>query len=846
MKFSQDIWNNPLVRLLRVLGFIGTISLLCGIIAFTAMWHHFDNDLPELKQAQDYRPPLSSRIYSVDGRLIGEFGTEKRRVVPYAQIPKQLIQALIATEDKKFFEHGGIDYVGNIRAIIYRLIGKSDRIGGTSTITQQVARSLLVSQLGFKEATKRSIFRKLKEAIIAKKLEQNLTKEEIIWIYLNHANLGHGAYGIASAAENYFRKDVTELNLAEVSLIAGLPQAPSRYSPFINPKLARTRQQTVLSRMVRNGFISEADKKAALQKSVEQTVHARDNRFLETAPYFTEHVRRYLYDTYGEDMLYRGGLEVHTTLDLERQAYAEDALIDGIRWTDKRQGYFGPIARLNQASHQSMFLKWLKEQQGEKQITLDTPLLALVAQVDDKTSGGATIDIGHKQKYQLSMAGMRWARAPDPEAYIEGARPQKPSDVIQVGDVILVTPIERSLLKDLAHGPKYVKSIPKKIDQDDRDQQIYFMLDQVPNVQGALIAMNPENGYVEAMIGGYAFEESEFNRAFQACRQPGSSFKPIVYSAAISLKEYTPATMILDTPITVRDTDIGQSWKPENFAGGYLGQVPARVALMNSMNVPALKTMEDVGIENVVNFAHHMGIHTELKEEMGTAIGSSCVTPWELTHVYTTWARGGLRPEPRFIKSIRDRDGHTLETYGSPKDYWQSRPDRIRSQYRDLLKPPHRVLAPEDAYVINYMLKQVATHGTAAKASSLGFPVAGKTGTTNNSFDTWFVGFSPEVVTSVWLGYDTRDMPLHKREQGGRTALPVWMDFMRESHKGLKVKRFKRPENICEARIDSETGERLNEPRAGSFVAPFKCGSEPELGTAATETQEDDLIQNIL
>lgn len=356
--------KSPFRQIFKFVRWCIYLALISGFIMLTAvvyMWNELDVDLPSLTNAEEYQPKLASRVYSIDGRLIGEFGVERRRIVPKERIPPKLIQALLATEDKKFFDHRGIDFVGILRAVLYKVIGKSSKIGGTSTITQQVAKSLLVSTYGFKEATKRSYTRKLKEAIIATKLERNLSKEEILWIYLNHANLGHGAYGIQAAAENYFRKDVSELNLAEMTLMAGLPQAPSRYSPFINPKVARQRQTTVLKRMLRNGWIEEKEMKEALAQSVEQTVHARDDAFRDTAPYFTEHVRRYLYDTYGEKALYEGGLEVHTTLDLERQKAAEDALVNGVRWTDKRQGYPGPVAVLNDKNNLTKLLDYIEK-----------------------------------------------------------------------------------------------------------------------------------------------------------------------------------------------------------------------------------------------------------------------------------------------------------------------------------------------------------------------------------------------------------------------------------------------------------------------------------------------------
>jgi penicillin-binding protein 1A len=839
----------------RLAGFVASVGLVFALTIGPAMVLTFGQDLPTFSSVEEYRPKLISRVYSVDGRLIGEFGTEKRRIISYERIPKRLIQAFIATEDKNFFDHGGIDWLGIVRAVVFKVIGKSERIGGTSTITQQLAKGLLIDQDGFDAGTERSIRRKVREGLLARRLESTLTKEEILWIYLNHVYLGHGAYGVQAAAENYFRKDVGELDVAEMSLIAGLPQAPSRFSPFVNPKQARARQQIVLNRMVNNAFITAAERDAALARSVEQTAHARDDRFRDTAPYFTEHVRRYIYDTYGEKALYTGGLEIHTTLNLERQAHAEEALVNGLREVDKRQGYRGPIARgVLDEKKQAALLEhidkvWLKDGEPVK----GEDYLALVTAVDGKKQL-AEIRIGTSVTGVLPLAGLRWARTPNPNQYWEANLVDNIKNVLKPGDVILVMLSDRDELRSVAMNAAGLDSIPERPKDGtvSPDPNVplpiwarpLFVLDQVPEVQGALIAMNPHTGYVEAMIGGYAFEQSEFNRAFQACRQPGSTFKPIVYSAAIAREGYHPGTMILDTPITVRDTEIGKSWKPQNFELEYKGEVTCREAVMNSMNVPALKTMEKVGIKEVLKFARRLGIKTELKEELGTAIGSSCVNLWELTNVYTTWARMGLRPEPVFLKRILDRDGNMLEEHASPNDPWQNHEERLDSLYRSLLEPPVRSLDAVDAFLAHYLLTQVAQHGTAARASRLKKPVAGKTGTTNDNFDTWFAGYAPSLVTTVWVGYDTNEKPLAQREQGGRTSLPIWLEFMTKSLAGKDEPEWLPPEGVCFARVDSKTGARVFDVTPGSFAAPFRCGEEPRSVAVSGGLSVEDAIKS--
>jgi penicillin-binding protein 1A len=831
----------PLSRarlMFRLAAFATCVFAMVGMVGGSLLYLQFSQDLPHFTSVEQYRPRLVTRVYSADRRLIGEFGIERRIVVPYERIPKRLIQAFIAAEDKKFFDHHGIDYIGIVNAVLQKVTGMRKKLRGASTLTQQLAKSLLIADEGFEKATERSIRRKAREAILARRLEAQLNKEEILYLYLNQVYLGHGAYGVQAAAENYFRKDVQELKLAEMAVLAGLPQAPSRFSPFVNPKSARARQQYVLGRMVTDGYITNVERQKALAAKVEETVHARDDAFRDTAPYFTEHVRRYIYDTYGEKALYEGGLEVHTTLDLERQNHAEIALVSGVRQVDRRQGWRGPVAHLESKKDrekawqliEKKLIKGAKLQDGK-------PYLAVVQKVDGKKQW-AEVKVG-KVEGLVPMASLQWAREPNPNRRWTSDLVQDIRKVLKAGDVIQVIPHSRkAIIKDKAMTYEAKKKMPSA-----DEKRPLFVLDQVPKVEGALVAMHPDTGYVEAMIGGYAFEKSEFNRAFQSCRMPGSAFKPILYSAAVALEGYNPGTMILDTPITLRDKDIGKSWKPQNFELEYKGEVTMREAVMMSMNIPALHTMGKVGPPNVLRWARHIGIKTPLKEELGTGIGSSCVNPWELTNAYTTFARMGLRPEPIFITQVIDRDKNMLELHGSPHDPWQTRKVRMDSLYRLLLEPPKRVMEEEDAYITHYLLTQVARHGTAARSSSLKQPVAGKTGTTNDAFDTWFVGYVPSLVASVWVGYDTMEIPLASYEQGGRTSLPIWMDFMGRALEGRQEKDWTPPSGICGARVDSRTGARVAGAPLHSFAAPFRCGDEPKFAGSAGSMSITDAVK---
>jgi penicillin-binding protein 1A len=821
-------------KILRVVLFLLTVGGAAGATVVAALFVVHARDLPEFDDVSQYRPKLASRVFSVDGRLIGEFYEERRVVVAYDAIPRRLVQAFIAAEDKKFFDHRGIDYVGMANAVLQWATGQTKKLRGASTITQQLAKSLLVSSEGFTAATERSARRKVREALLASRLEDSLNKEEILWLYLNQVYLGHGAHGVQAAAENYFKKNVDELNLAEMALLAGLPQAPSRFSPIVRPSAARARQEYVLKRMEEDGYITHAERTEALALSVEKTVHPRDDRFLDTAPYFTEHVRRYLVEKYGLKALLTGGLTVWTTLDLERQHHAEVALTDGVRSADKRQGWLGPVVDgdlLKDPGKVDAALKAIDAAmipgKGAGPLVEGDPVLVYVEKIDLENQW-AVVRAGSKHYGKLPLAGMRWARKPNPNQSWEGRKIESIKSVVQVGDVVLAQPwfSRKRFIAEAMSPADAVRKLPEP--EAVSSTAPLFTLDQVPRVQGALIAMNPATGYVEAMIGGYAFEQSEFNRAFQSCRQPGSAFKPIVYAAAVVREGYTPATMILDTPITLRDDEIGKSWKPQNFDGGFKGEVTAREALMNSMNMPALHTMQRVGTKNVVDFAHHLGIKTPLKEELGTALGSSCVTPWELTSVYTTFARMGLRPEPVFLKRVVDRDGNVLEQHASPDDPWQTHPQKFSALYRLLEERPQRLMNADETYLLHYLLTQVATVGTAARAASLRHPVAGKTGTTNDSFDTWFAGYTPTLVTTVWVGYDTYEYPLSVGEQGGRTSLPIWLDFMTPSLQGREERAWAPPEGICHVRVDGRNGRRTTEDGPTVFVAPFKCDATPE------------------
>ncbi|MBI5494211.1 MAG: PBP1A family penicillin-binding protein [Deltaproteobacteria bacterium] len=821
---------------------LGAYLLVMGLVSATAVsvlgYALFSKDLPNFRSVAEYRPRLVTRAYSSDHRLIGEFALERRILVPYEKIPRRLIQAFVASEDGKFFEHGGVDYLGMLRSVLVAArTGRATQ--GASTITMQLAKSLLVAQEGYKKGTERSARRKVRQILLARRLEQTLTKEDILYLYLNEIYLGHGAYGVEAAAQNYFRKSVNELNLAEMTLIAGLPAAPSTYSPFVHPDKARARQKYVLGRMVEEGFITQKELDDALALTVEQTTHPRDDRFKDTAPYFTEHVRRYVLDNYGEKALLAGGLVVETTLDLERQLYAEEAMQKALKDLDKRQGYRGPLMHVDTPEARAE----VSERYAQK-VLHGAPLVkgqTYVAVVEKlRERNVATVRIGEHAAH-LPLGFMRWARKPNHETWWESQLVKKQADVLSVGDVILVRVAALEEMKKVDFTRENLVELEPELTEDGtafRDGKPVVALDQEPVVQGAMVSMDPATGYVQAMIGGYNFEESEYNRAFQACRQPGSAFKPIIYAGAVDLEDFTPSTILVDSPLILDDTDAKKRWKPQNFEEEFKGDVTVRTAVMNSMNVPAIKTMQQVGLERAVAYAQRLGVKTPLKKELGTAIGSSCVTLWELMAVYTVFNRLGLRGEPLFIKRITDRDGNVLEENADPNDGWQSREQRLLAMQTALDRAPERVMEAPDAFIVQYLLTQVAKFGTAARASQIGRLVAGKTGTTNDSFDAWFMGYTPTLVTGVWVGYDQNVNPLGAREQGGRTALPAWMEYTKRALNGIEEPGWTVPENICLFHVHKETGKRVPADDRNEVQVPFVCGSEPKLEDAVPTQAE--------
>ncbi len=833
--------KKPRSRVRRVLtwaAIVVGVPIAMGALLVAGMFWHYGQDpaIPTFRGLEDYRPSLVTDVYSGDDQLIGEFFVERRRTVPYHEMPKRLVQAVIAVEDGRFFNHIGVDPIGMVGAVLEWVRHRgSRRMRGASTLTQQTAKAILVSEWGFEAASERSIRRKVIEAILAFRLEQIFTKEEILEIYLNHVFLGHRAYGMQSAAENYFRKNVCDLSLAEMALLAGLPQAPSRYSPFANPDNALRRRRHVLERMFREGMITESERDAAVEEEIE--VFPIEDVFRETAPFFTEHVRRDIVRRYGNQRLLHDGLRVYTTVDTEKQRAAQESMLSGLATVDRRQGYHGPLWKVPRAQWDD-FTRTYDEQVLEgRTLENGTTYVGLVKEVGQRQ---ARVKVGRHEGV-LPIGGMRWARRPNPDAYYPSALIDDARRALSVGDAILVKRVGRGAFAgDL--GQAAIRRLP--------EGTILFTLQQLPELQGALISMDTVSGYVMAMIGGLDFEYSEFNRAFQACRQPGSSFKPIVYTAALEKLEWTPSTILIDGPLVYDDPDHEVRWRPTNYGRDFQGDVTLRSAIVRSINIPAVRAMHEVGIEETLELARHLGIRSPLSEDLSTALGSSCLTPWELTNVFALYPRHGRRMEPAFVRRVVDRDGNTLEDRTAYYDPWAPLRERITAGHAHLFEEPEQVISPETAFIMTEILNHAVRFGTGIRATRLGKPAAGKTGTTNDSFDGWFVGFTQELVTGVWIGYDTYERPMARYENGGRNALPIWLSYMQAALDGRDQPPFApSPEaahNIVNVRVDAETGllAAPGSPRPSVNVS-FVAGTEPrevQGEVRATETGSADFF----
>jgi penicillin-binding protein 1A len=769
----------------------GLLAILLGVAAVYGVGWYYSRDLPGIDVLGKYRPPTVTVVYDQHGELMGEIYEKRRYVVELETMPKSLKDAFIAAEDAGFYEHGGVDYMGIVRAIGRNaLAGKKAQ--GASTITQQVARNFLLT-------SEKTFARKIKEVLLAWRIEEAFDKDHILYLYLNQIYLGSGAYGVEAASRVYFGKNVQDLTLAESAMIAGLPQRPSDYSPHRHMEKAKGRQKYVLTQMAEKGFITQAEADAAYAEEV--TIVRRKNEFLLKAPWFTEHIRRDLVERYGQDRVYNEGLVVTSTCDLALQQEAQKAITGGVGdAAESIGGWRGAAERLD----------------AEKRAAKITELTASLgdvleggwypAVVTDVQKKHAIVDLGGQQGIiPLSWTTWAWTQPAD------GSKPVRRIDdlttALAPGDVVTVE-IEAIDFRKTEALAKY--------DGVGEGPFIAVSLFQEPEVQGALWSYRLSDGAVLAMVGGVNFQNTEFNRATQSQRQVGSTFKPIVYAAAIESKKFTAGTIVQDAPL-VFNTIGSQLWKPANYGEDYLGDITLRRALALSRNVVTVRVLDVIGLDPVYQLARKLGIESHMDVDLSMGLGSSSLTIPEISRAYSAFATAGRRVEPHYIERVVDRDGNVLEQYTPPAEWEQ-------------------VLDPSVAQVMNWLLIEVASGGTAAKAQRLGVRVAGKTGTTNENRDAWFVGYTPTVLTTVWVGYDT-PKTLGGRATGGQTALPIWMQYMAKASPKSADKPWATGGSVVYATIDESSG-RLS---AGGRSMPFLPGTVPGgvMAEAGQKTTED-------
>lgn len=778
-------WMKKIFKWSLILSLLGGILGACGL---AGIFYYYSRDLPEILQREDFEPPQVTRVYSAEGEVIGEFFTPgaKRTVVPMEKVPQHVRDAFMAAEDADFMKHEGIDYLGMFRAFYYA-VRYDVGLKGTSTITQQVVKNLILTP-------ERTYERKIREIILARELERNLTKDDILFLYLNTIYLGHGVNGVEEAARHYFGKSADQLTIAESATLAGLTQSPEGHTPFRHPDRALKRRKYVLEQLWKKGFIEEAAYRKAMDAEMDLADPSKVAPYLGRAPFFVEHVRKFLIDRYGEEKTFGGGLRVHTTLQVERQLAAKKALRAGLHDYDKRKNYYRPKKKLAEKTIDDFIAKTQKRiaKRGLKKFSLYD---AVVTSVDPE---GETVSLA---------IGDRSARLElEPKARIVSGECEEKGlgEVLQRGHILRVQVLEPTT--------------------DGTPMTVQF----APGPQAALVAIDPESRHVVSMVGGYDFATNKYDHVSQMERQTGSTFKPFVYAAAIEEQLITPATIVLDSP-AVFPMPGGKNWSPKNSDGSWRGPVRIREGLGASRNVVAVRVLKMLGLDKAADFARKVGIKQgTITDNFTMVMGSSELTPLEITNAYATFASGGYYAEPLFVTRIESNRGE-VETFENPRE---------------------QVISSEVAFLISSLMTSVVhgytdangtrRGGTAASVAKLGHEVAGKTGTTNEARDAWFIGFTPQLVTGVWAGFDDNSS-LGAKEYGGKVAAPIWLSYMQSALDGIDEQEFQPPAaGITTARIDPRTGKLARE---GGIEEWFLVGTAPtEFAPTEDTANGDDFV----
>jgi len=787
-------------RFLVIAAVVLAVGLAVAAAGAAALYSWASKDLPGFTRITDYTPPLVTTVYARDGRVLGYFYKEKRFLVTLDQMPAYLPKAFLAAEDSGFYQHEGVDLTAISRAF-FKNLQAGHVVQGGSTITQQVIKSLLLTP-------EKSYTRKLKEAILAYRLEKHLTKDEILTIYLNQIFFGSRAYGVEAAARVYFGAHVEHLTLAQSALLAGLPKAPSRYSPFNDQEAAKARQRYVLGRMLEQGWIGREQHDAALAEPL--VFKSMEDPSWRQGAYYLEEVRRRLIDRFGEDVVYNAGLHVNTAVDLAHQVAAERAVRQGLIASAKRRGWNGPVRHIEPDAYQTFM-----DEQAVMPEALEAGewMEVLVTSVD---KGGATVKVGSFDG-SMDVSTMGWCRTPDPK--------KAPEDVPKVKDATRVLAPGDVVWASIVEVPEAYYMGAEKL------PPLSLALERQPDVEGALVSMEPDTGDVVALVGGYGFSKSQFNRATQARRQPGSAFKPIVYSTAMD-NGFTPASIVLDAPIVYQDYINDKLWKPENFEGVFYGPTLLRTALVKSRNLVTIRVAMRLGIEKIIQRARDMGLESEFPPDLSVSLGSSPVTPINMAQAYSAFARLGTTVRPRLI--LRVTSAWNEEMYASEPEFADA-------------------ISPQTAYIMTSLLKEVVRDGTGWRARVLKRPVAGKTGTTNNEQDAWYCGFAPYLLSIVYVGFDQLT-PMGKWETGSRAASPIWVSYRQAVEANYPVRDWAQPPGVVMARVDAENGLLAGPGTEKSYFLPFKAGTQPTevsqapgdgSGAAPGGSSGEDLLKQI-
>ena len=766
----------------------GFLSLFLLFIIIVSILWTYSNKLPDYKYLKSYKPPVSSKLYSGKGILVSDFSSEKRIFIPYNAIPKKVIQAFLSSEDKNFFDHPGVDAKGVLRAIknnFFNIIN-DQRLEGASTITQQVAKNFLLTN-------EVSLDRKIKEAILAFRIERALSKERILELYLNQIYLGNGSYGIASASLIYFDKPINELSYDEAALLAALPKAPSKYNPYKNKKLSKYRRNLVLNNLLENSFINDNDYKKLIKKEIK--LKRRKSVFLEDSRYYVEDIRKLVIKKYGFKKVYEKGFDIKTPIDLDLQNLSTKALRNGLEKYDRRKGWRGPL------SNNKNFDKWRND---IKKYKLENSLewkIAIVKRIDKFET---VIETEDYKNGVINFDNIKWTR-------------KSFDKIFRVGDII------------------YVKKISDGT----------YELKQLPKANGAVVAMDPYSGRVLSLVGGFSFKKSEFNRATQAYRQPGSAFKPFIYALALE-NNYSPSTLILDAPIVLNQGNDLKMWKPENYGKKFYGLSTLRTGVEKSRNLMTVRIAQQLGINKIINFSKKLKIYNNPKELMSISLGSAETTLLKITSAYCSFVNGGKLVDPILIDRIQDAEGKTIFNNEKRKcincdeiSYNGKNTPVIKSNY-------DQIFSPQTAYQMTSILKGVVERGTAKKIKDLKLEIAGKTGTTNKNTDTWFVGFTSNLVVGVYIGYD-EPQSLGKFETGSKTAMPVFKEIFKNSSNNHEARPFKVAKGIKMLVVDAKTGKKADFSSKETLIESFKSKNMyKNLNLQYNQLENNNLKKNIL